>query len=323
MRICVTGATGFIGSALCARLADEGMTVIAITRRLEPGLAARCELRCVDDGQDVRAWRDALAGADAVVHLAARAHRGEALDARTRAEFQAVNVTQTQALASAAAAAGIRHVVFMSSSKVYGEVSPLSAEGSPQRFGPASPAAPQGPYGASKLRAEQVLKAACEPDGIGLTILRPPLVYGPGVKGNLHSLLGVIARGIPLPFASIRNLRSLVSRDNLVEAVVLALRAALPGTRVHTLSDLDVSTPALVRMMASAMGRDACLWPLPVPILQGLGRLTGQSAAVGRLVDSFVLDRDAIRAALGWVPQGSADTVWGAVAGHFRQARLR
>lgn len=320
MRVCVTGASGFIGGALCARLVNEGMTVVAIARRGDARLPVRYDTRRVDDGLDVRAWRAALAGVDAVVHLAARAHRGEALDAATRAEFHTVNVAHTQALVAEASLAGVRRIVFMSSSKVYGEVSGLTADGTLQRFGADSAPAPQGPYGASKLVAEQLLREACERGGMGLTILRPPLVYGPGVKGNLHSLLGVLERGIPLPLALVRNLRSLVSRDNLVDAVVRALVTELAGTRVYPLSDLEVSTPSLVRLMASALNREARLWPVPVAVLKGLGRLTGRGAAVDRLVDSFVLDSRAIRAELDWAPQGTVEATWRAVAEAFRAA---
>jgi UDP-glucose 4-epimerase len=321
MRVVITGATGFIGSALCARLADAGHLVIAVTRRADAGLQARYDTRRVDDGQDRRAWRAALVGADAVVHLAARAHRGEAVDVATRSEFRAINVEQTRALIAEALPAGVRRIVFMSSSKVYGETSGTLADGTPQRFGPGCIPAPRGPYGESKLLAETLLRESCESAGVALTILRPPLVYGPGVKGNLYGLLRVLDREVPLPLASVRNLRSLVSRDTLIEAVVRGLRAELPGTRIFPIADLEISTPALVRLMARALEREARLWPMPVCLLRSLGHLTGRGGAIGRLVDSFVLDPTAIRAALGWNPQASAEAAWRAVAVHYRAAR--
>ena len=304
MRIAVTGASGFIGSRLCERLVAAGEEVIAIRRGLLPGGPAPGRLRQVavgDLGADTE-FTPALAGCDAVVHLAARAHRGEGLDAASVAAFQRVNVQATAALIAQAAGAGVARFVFMSSCKVHGECSVSEPGGRPHAFSPADPPAPAGPYGATKRAAEQHLVARCEAAGIALTILRPPLVYGPGVGGNLQRLMTAIVRGWPLPLASIRNLRSLVYLDHLIDAVFLALRAPGAAPRTYTLADCALSTPDLVRALAAALGRRAWLVPCPVPVLRAAGWLGGRSAAVSRLVDSLVLDSRAIERELGWRP---------------------
>ena len=263
MRIAVTGATGFIGSALCARLGGEH-EVRAVVREQTGDLAR------------FRDWPSVLGGMDAIVHLAAYAHgRGDA------AALQAVNVEATRAAGEAARAAGARFV-FVSSIKVHGEHSVAP-------FHESSPLAPQDPYARSKAQAEAALRALA---GLRLTVLRPPLVYGPGVKANFLSLMRAIARGWPLPLASIDNRRSVISVGNLVDAIARCLADERSIGRTYLVTDGEApSTPALCRAIGAALERPARLFPFP-PALLPLRQLTR----------SLEADASSIRGELGWRP---------------------
>ncbi|MSR14946.1 MAG: NAD-dependent epimerase/dehydratase family protein [Gammaproteobacteria bacterium] len=311
MRLVVTGATGFIGAELCACLASQGDQVTALVRH--GSHAPRCVSREVilEELTTSAQWCAALAGHDAIVHLAARTHRGEGVDSQTLSEFWQTNVELTRALAVHATAVGVGNFVFMSSSKVSGERSPRIG---PEQWGNlshASPPAPEGPYGQSKLEAERLLGAIIAASGTaGLTILRPPLVYGPGVGGNLLSLLRAIANGIPLPLASIVNRRSLVDRKYLLDAILLSLKSPRVGMRTFTVTDCALSTPALCALMAHGLKRRLRLWHCPVALLRRAGKIVGRSAQVARLTESMVLDSRAIEDELGWRPAIDLDRAW-------------
>lgn len=255
MRIAVTGASGFIGRVLCSQLGAEH------------------ELRAVARAPD---WAAALGGVQAIVHLAGLAHgRGDA------ASLRAVNVEATRAAAEAARASGA-HFIFVSSIKVHGEqtAAPLRED---------SPIAPQDRYASSKAQAEAALRAI---PGLRLTVLRPPLVYGPGVKANFLALMRAIARGVPLPLASIDNRRSVVYAGNLVDAIARCLADGRSVGRTYLVADRDApSTPALCRAIGAALERPARLFPFP-PALLPLRQLTR----------SLEADAAAIRGELGWQP---------------------
>ena len=263
MRIAVTGATGFIGRALCARLGGEH-DVRAVVREQTGDLAR------------FRDWPSVLGGMDAIVHLAAYAHgRGDA------ASLHAVNVDATIAAAEAAHASGA-HFIFVSSIKVHGEQSttPLREN---------SPLAPSDPYARSKAQAEEALRAL---PGLRLTVLRPPLVYGEGVKANFLALMRAIARGLPLPLASIDNRRSVVYVGNLVDAIARCVSDARSVGRTYLVADDEApSTPALCRAIGTALERSARLFPFP-PAWLPLKQLTS----------SLEADASAIRAELGLQP---------------------
>ena len=328
MQVLVTGASGFIGRDLCTRLLEDGHSVTAVVRttalpratRLAAAATPAGGLRVlpIDTLDDRNAWTTALRGIRGVVHLAGRAHQGEASDAATRADFQRINVDFTDLLLDCAGSGGVEHIVFMSSSKVFGESSALRPDGQWQRFDAHAKAQPEGPYGASKHAAECLLQAGCARRSMQLTIFRPPLVYGPGVGGNLRALQRAIQRGLPLPLASINNRRSLVHRSSLNDAIARALQQVQPDRqRIYTLADLETSTPDLIRMMANGLMRPARLLPCPVDLLRLVGRITGRSPAVARLSESFVVDSSALAEDLQWQPRSDHSADWRAIGHAF------
>jgi len=299
-RIVVTGANGFVGRRVCACLVGAGHEVVAAVRdahaQVPAGVAQAVQVGDLDAHTD---WRRALAPGDVVVHLAARAHQGD--DAAACADFQRINVDGTRGLVDAAIAARVSQIVFVSSAKVYGERSLPDADGAPHAYTVDDVPHPVGPYGESKLAAETLLRERCAAAGLALTILRPPLVYGPGNKANLHALLTAIARGVPLPLASIRNCRSLVHVDNLADAIARAIATAR-GIRLYTVADVELSTPELVHALARGLDRAPRLLPCPVGALRVLGRFGGRSAMIERLTESMVLERARIVRELDWHP---------------------
>ncbi|HMM75126.1 MAG TPA: NAD-dependent epimerase/dehydratase family protein [Gammaproteobacteria bacterium] len=320
-RVVVTGANGFVGRRVCAHLVDAGREVVAVVRdaraTVPAGVAQVVHIGDIDARTD---WRPALASGDVVVHLAARAHQGE--EAAARADFQRINVDGTRGLVEAAAAVQVAQIVYLSSAKVYGECSWMDADGEPHVYTIDDVPHPRGPYGESKLAAEALLRERCAAAGIALTVLRPPLVYGPGNKANLQALLTAIARGVPLPLASIRNRRSLVHVDNLADAIARAIDTA-HGIRLYTVADVDLSTPDLVRALALGLGRAPRLLPCPVGALRLLGRLSGRTATIERLIGSMVLDRARIMRELDWRPRVDLASAMRAIGVAHREASCR
>lgn len=279
----VTGADGFIGRALCAHLAASQVPLRTITR------ASHGDLASTDDA----ALDATLAGASAVIHLAGRAHVMVESAPDAAAAYQRANVDATTRVARAAARAGVRTFVFSSSVKVSGDA---TQPGHP--FTPTNAPDPQDDYARSKLAAEQALVAIAANATMRAATLRLPLVYGPGVRGNFQRLWDTVARGSALPLASIANRRSMIGIDNLVDALLAALRAP---TGVYFVADAQpVSTPALVRAIAAAQGRDARLWAMPIPILKIAGVVTGRSSQVARLTESLEVDIRSFVAATAW-----------------------
>jgi len=320
MRVSVTGANGFIGRVMCETLMAHGHAVTAIVRR--PGVLARLSNPvCLDEHAGSASWAAALQGSDALVHLAGLAHQTGRDDAASRAAFWVANVAYSRTVFEAVVAAGVAQVVFMSSSKVFGDCS-WAEGGGYHRFRSTSPTAPVGPYAESKLAAEALLRQGCDAHGIRLTILRPPLVYGPGVAGNLRALLRALERRLPLPLASIRNRRSLVHVSQLCQAVLHCVGARDCGSRVMTLADLEISTPELVAMMGRGLGIVPHLLRFPVAGLNLLGKLAGQRAAVARLCDSFVVDSQEIAEVLGWRPVTDQERAWQEIGSAYRRGTL-
>lgn len=313
MNVAVTGATGFIGRFLCADLA-RGHGVRAIVRPGGEPLATVPDVAMVPDITDQAALARAFGGMGAVVHLAGLAHRLGASAAEAESEYRRVNVEGTRAVVTAAAAAGVTRVIVASSVKAVGESSEVPwTEDTPPR--------PQDPYGRSKLEAEDVALQVGRTAGVEVVILRLPLVYGPDAPANVRRLLGLVARGVPLPFGGIRNRRSMLYLGNLAEAVRRLLSTpGLGGRRFFVSDGVDVSTPELVKLIAAGLGRPVRLLPVTGPALRVAGRLGDlinrvlrvplTSAEVERLAGSLAVRIDALREATGFTPPFAPDTAW-------------
>lgn len=297
LSVLVTGANGFVGRALLERLQQQADCRVVAGVRLFPPPPGFESLELGElDGRSLDPAL--LAGVDVVVHCAARVHViRETVDDSLEA-FRAVNVQGSLALARAAAKAGVRRFIYLSSLKALGEV---SMPGAP--LGADSPLQPVDDYGRSKAEAEQALQNLCAGSAMQLVIIRPPLVYGPGVKGNLHSLLRVLELGIPLPLGHIDNRRSLVALDNLVDLIVTCLEHPAAAGQALLVSDGDdLSTTRLLRLLAQGLERPARLLPLPESWLVWLFRLFGRGGMAQRLCGWLQVDSSSTCQLLGWYP---------------------
>ncbi len=315
MRILVTGAGGFVGRTLTRRLAEAGHHPIAASRGPAP---PDVECRIVGELGPGTDWSAALEGVDAVVHLAARAHlmRDPAPD--PAAAYHTANVAGTRRLAEEAARAGLRRLVFLSTVKVHGEATP------PDRpFRDADPADPRDAYAVSKWQAERALAEVAADPGLEVVVLRPPVVYGPGVKANFERLLRLCDGPWPLPFGAVDNRRSQIFVDNLADAIRRALEHPAAAGGSFLVGDAEaLSTPALIRRLRHGLGRPARLLAVPPTWLRGLGRLPGAGAAIDRLIGSLVVDAGGIERALGWRPPVACERGLGLTA-HAHRARRR
>lgn len=306
-RILITGANGFVGSALCRRLRDAGTRVRGGVRdRSNIPMGGGSEGEGFDwvvlhDQSSEEEEDQALHGVQAVIHLAARVHIMEDRAADPLHEFRRVNRDWTERLARAAARQGVRRFVFLSSIKVNGEESPVP-------FTEQDAPNPQDPYGISKWEAEQALAAVSSETGLEMVVVRSPLVYGPGVGGNFLQLLNVLRRGIPLPLALVENRRSLIFLGNLVDALMHCAQDTRAAGRTYLLSDgEDLSTPELIRRIAKTLGVRARLWNFPLPLLRLIGQVLGKSMVIDRLLGSLQIDSSRIRRELDWHPPYPVD----------------
>jgi UDP-glucose 4-epimerase len=303
--ILVTGATGFIGDRLVRRLAADSSFngVVTATRRNIEVLPKGVLQVHVSDLSPNTNWSTALHGVEAVVHCAARAHvmKGEAKDPLQT--YREVNVSGTLNLARQAARAGVSRFVFLSSIKVNGEATqpgkPFTADDKP---------APLEPYGLSKLEAELGLREIEAKTDMDVVIVRPPLVYGPGVKANFAAMMCWVARCIPLPLGTINNARSMVALDNLVDLLVTCLKHSAASGQTFLVSDgEDVSTTDMVRRTAQAMGKKAFLLPVPVFVLKCVATILCKRAVAQRLCGFLQVDIDKTRRMLRWTPPLTLD----------------
>lgn len=306
-RVLVTGANGFVGRALCEQLEKRSIDYAASVRCRRR--AGEYETGDIDANTD---WSVALKDCETVIHLAGRVHVMNDRAEDSLAVYRAVNVFATENLALQAVRQGVRRFVFASSIKVNGEITwkaPFTALDTP---------APQDAYGQSKLEAELALQQISRETGLEVVIIRPPLVYGPGVGANFLRLMRLVQKGIPLPLGVVRNLRSLVALDNLVDLLIACVgHPAAAGKTFLVSDDHDVSTPELVRMLATAMGRQARLLPVPVGCLRAGATLLGKSAAADRLLGSLQVDIRETRSVLGWEPVVGTEEAIGATVAHF------
>lgn len=302
-RVLVTGAAGFIGRAVVAELSRNGTQVTAIVRR-PWSFAGHIKVCQVDDiGPETR-WDEALVGCGAVVHLAARVHVMREDTHNPLAAYRHVNTEGTLALARQAATAGVRRMIFVSSIKVNGKATAPGAV-----FTEADPPAPVDPYGVSKAAAETGLLALGSEKAMEVVIVRPPLVYGPGVRGNFLNMMRWVASGIPLPLGAVNgNRRSLVGLDNLVGLLLACLHHPAAANQVFLAADgEDISTTALLRRTAAALGVPARLVPVPLAVLEVGAAAVGNRALAERLFGNLQVDIGKAKRILGWRPAVSVD----------------
>ena len=302
--VLVTGASGFVGSVLAKRLAGHSLfkTRTAVRRVINSLLVPDEVIQVSGMGFDSE-WGTALHGIDVVVHLAARAHimKDEVPDPLF--EYRKVNVEGTLNLARQAVQAGVKRFIFISSIKVNGEQTPL---GKPFTSGDTS--APEDPYGISKNEAEQGLHQLAQETGMEVVIIRPPLVYGPGVKGNFASMIRLVEKGIPLPLGAIHNQRSLVGLDNLIDFIITCIDHPAAANQTFLVADgEDLSTTELLRRVGQAMGKPAHLIPVPMGMLKFGAQLLAKQAMAQRLCGNLQVDISKARKVLGWKPPVSVD----------------
>jgi nucleoside-diphosphate-sugar epimerase len=297
VNIVLTGATGFLGARLADQIDRQGdLNLTCIVRRALPA-GDKCEVvmgsldACTD-------WSAALKSQEVVIHAAARAHIMKEEVADSLAEYRKVNVEGTLNLARQAGAAGIRRFIFISSIKVSGEQTSIG-----QPFFADDVPSPEDFYGISKHEAEQGLRQIAAETGMEVVVIRPPLVYGPGVKGNFASMIKLVGKGLPLPLGAVHNKRSLVALDNLVDLIVTCIDHPGAANETFLVSDgEDLSTTQLLRGVAEAMGKPSRLIPVPAGLLQFGATLLGKKAMAQRLLGSLQVDISHTRKCLNWTP---------------------
>jgi len=301
-RLLITGVTGFVGKALCKLAVHHGFVVNG-AQRTRSEVSSCIEPFVVGEINSETGWGNALLDVNVVVHLAARVHVMHDTEADPLAAYRAVNVDGTLNLARQAAAAGVKRFVFLSSVKVHGESTLLR-----QAFVEADALAPQDAYGWSKYEAEQGLSQLSADTGMEIVIVRPPLVYGPGVRANFASLMRAVQRGMPLPLGAVHNQRSLVALDNLVDFIGICITHPKAANQTFLVSDgQDLSTTELVRCMAKAAGVPTRLLPVPEWVLHAGALVLGKGDAVQRLCGNLQVDITKARSLLSWAPPVSVE----------------
>lgn len=298
MKLLVTGATGFVGTALCRSSQFSQASIFGMVRSRPQLLQLPAKVQPVLSQSliELATRTDVLSQVHCVIHLAARVHQMRDRAINPLGEFRAVNTEATRQLAIAAAKSGVRRFIYLSSVKVNGD-------GQAEPYTELTKPNPQDPYGISKWEAECGLQEIAAETGLEVVILRPPLVYGVGVKANFLRLMQLVDRQVPLPFGCVQNARSLVFVGNLVDAISVCVSHPAAAGQTFFVSDgIDVSTPKLIQEMAVALGRSPRLLPISTQVLQGLAHLTGKSAALDRLLGSLTVDTQKITQLLNWQP---------------------
>ena len=305
----MTGAAGFIGQALCRALVRRGHEVRGVTRVTAAPIAG-VKMRAIGNIGPQTEWARCLDGVDVVVHLATSAHRPVA-EGTAKDEAGAA-----ARLAQAARTAGVRRLVHVSSIRAMG-----ATTGPGSRFHPADPPAPTDPYGRAKLKIERAVAAVAQREGLELVVLRPPLVYGPGVKGNFRALLALAASGLPLPFAGLCNRRSLIFLDNLVDLLsVVSIHPAASGRVLLARDTADLSITELIQALGSGFGRRVKLFSVPPVLFSGLRHAPVVGPALRRLTLPLLVDDDETRGPLGWAPAIPAEIGLAETARAYRAA---
>ncbi len=300
----VTGASGFIGQNLCSSLISAGHSVRALVRSVE--LVSTVDRLEVVTGIDIGAnteWSTFLQDVDCIVHCAGRAHVMHDGEADALAAYRAVNVEGTRRLAEQAVLSGVKRVIYLSSIKVNGE-----RTSSGVGFTADDLAKPLDPYGISKWEAEQTLLKIAAQTGLEVVIIRPPVVYGPGVKGNFFTMLKWLSRGIPLPLGAVHNIRSLVGIDNFVSLIITCINHPAAANQTFLVSDgEDLSTTELLHRLGKALHKPPRFLPVSVSVLEFTAQCLGKRAVVQRLVGNLQIDISKTREVLGWSPPVSVD----------------
>lgn len=297
-KILITGSSGFVGSSLVEEL--EGNSLVLLSRSEQS--ASRYPHFRNELTSDAN-YSNALEGVSVVIHCAARVHIMDDLAIDPLKAFKDTNTYGTLNLAKQAAAAGVKRFIFISSIKVNGESTelgkPFLASDKPQ---------PDDPYGISKAEAEIALKELCAQTGMEFVVIRPPLVYGPGVKANFAAMLRLAKKNLPLPLGAIRNRRSMVALANLVDLIKTCISHPNAANQTFLVSDdRDVSTTELLKLMVQAYGKSPILIPVPMSWFRLLGRLTGKQAVVSRLCGNLQVDISATKQLLNWHPPFSVE----------------
>ena len=319
-RVLVTGANGFIGRRLCGLLVEKGFCVRSVFRKSPAShILAETEKVVIGDiGPDTR-WHEALKDVDCVIHLAARVHVMNDDSDDPLAEFRKTNVNATLTLARQAAEAGVKRFIYLSSIKVNGE----ETNGS-RVFSADDIPAPVDPYAISKYEAEQALQAVSAATGMDVVIIRPPLVYGPGVKANFRSMMKWLVKGLPLPLGATHNSRSFVALDNMVDFIITCIEHPSASGQVFLVSDGDdMSTTVLLKRLSSALGVSTWLIPVPVFLLRFVAQLIGKKDIGQRLYGSLRIDISRNREMLNWSPPCSVDKVLEDTAKDFYRVNIQ
>lgn len=290
-----------MGIGLSRLLVERGFPIVVAIRDTVEQNEARA-VACISSISASTDWSQALLHIQTVIHLAARVHVMNDKATDSLAAFREVNLHGTINLARQAATAGVKRFVYVSSIKVNGEYTTENP------FSEADEAQPQDPYGISKWEAEQALWEVSDETGMEVVIVRPPLVYGPGVKANFYNLLRIVYKALPLPLGSINNHRSMIYVENLVDALITCATHSQAAGKTYLVSDgKDISTPGLINQLAKAMSRPCRMFSVPLSWMRFFARLTGKSAVLDRLTQSLVIDSSRIRRELQWVPPYSLD----------------
>ncbi|MGO4002619.1 UDP-glucose 4-epimerase family protein [Pseudomonas fluorescens] len=315
-QIILTGATGFVGGAILNRLQrEQKYPVTAVVRGGSALQVSAVPVIRINTFDGDTQWQNHLESADVIIHSAARVHVMNDVESDPLAAFRKINVEGTLNLARQAAASGVRRFIFVSSIKVNGE-----GTQSGEAYTADDVPAPADPYGISKMEAEQGLRQLATQTGMEVVIVRPVLVYGPGVKANFQSMMRWLSKGVPLPFGAIHNRRSLVALDNLVDLLLTCITHPAAANQTFLVSDGDdLSTTALLSKMARALQKPARLIPVPSWMLKTGAALLGKKALSQRLCGSLQVDISKTRTLLGWTPPVSVDQALMATALHFKE----
>jgi len=302
-KLLVTGGSGFIGKAVCENLKKKNYKINITSRRDIIKNSNDVKVYNINEIDGNTDWFQALTAVSCIIHCAAKTHMMNNDKQNSLSSFRKINVKGTLNLAKQASACGVKRFIFLSSIKVNGERTEKSSI-----FRHNDIPKPEDSYGKSKWEAEKGLWEISKQTGLEVVIIRAPLVYGPGVKGNLERLIKIIKSRIPLPFSLIKNQRSLVGIDNLVDLIVRCIDDHKASGNTFLVSDEeDISTPDLVRQIASSMGLSVRLFPIPLSLLKFFGFLLGKKTEIDRLVGSLRIDNSYTKEILNWTPPLSVE----------------